>query len=759
MMIDRINRIKNFRIFKDFVWTQDLPDFKEKNLIYGWNGTGKTSLSDLLRSIEKKEPISEGNIVFQIDGRSINILDINKSEGVPQIRVFNKDFIDTNVFTKNGSIAPIFFLGEKNIEKQKEVEELNEQLKQKEAICLEKNAIYKSTEKEFGDYQTKTAKTIKDLLSSSGGKNPYNNYDKRSFEKKCDEILNLSESEKKAKILNDQSLNDQKKKIASEPLKKIENLNIALPDIEHLSETVKTLLERTVTASIIGDLQNKPELSEWVRAGLKIHKDRSQKRCLFCGQDLPRGTIERLEAHFNDSFNAFIIQIDDELKKMNTSIIQLNELEIPNCNELYPHLKSRYEVKSNNFKEKIKEIKGYIQSLIDILNDKKKKPFQVVEWGFNPIKVQINLVSDLNELISIHNKETDDFLALLDNARVAIEESQIAERLSEYEGKKKNAENAKSKFEEMKEVIRLKKEKIDTMTKDIVEHRRPAEELSSDLCAYLGCNDISIEIQDNGYQIIRDDLPAKNLSEGEKTAIAFLYFLKSLKDKSFSMNDGIIVIDDPVSSLDSNALYHAFGFLKEKTKDAKQLFVLTHNHTFFKQVKNWFIHLPKQRGKNEEKKPARFYMLVCRLENGKRVSTISKLDSLLHKYESEYHYLFSLVYNAAYSESENNLQQNYCLPNIARRLLETFLAFRIPSKTGHLWQQMESIDFDVVKKVKILRFLHTYSHTSQIDDTGYDPSILIETNHVLKDLLCLIQHEDEHHYTQMIELIENTSIT
>ena len=98
----------------------------------------------------------------------------------------------------------------------------------------------------------------------------------------------------------------------------------------------------------------------------------------------------------------------------------------------------------------------------------------------------------------------------------------------------------------------------------------------------------------NGYQIIRNKDKAENLSEGEKTAIAFLYFLKSLEDKSFDLKKGIVVIDDPVSSLDTNALFQAFGYVKDRTKDAGQLIILTHSHSFFRLVKNWFNHLPNR---------------------------------------------------------------------------------------------------------------------------------------------------------------------
>jgi predicted ATPase len=72
MGIDRINKIKNHRIFGGFAWPQDLLDFKDKNLFYGWNGTGKSTLSNLFRSIEKQAPMSEGQVEFVIDGNKVD---------------------------------------------------------------------------------------------------------------------------------------------------------------------------------------------------------------------------------------------------------------------------------------------------------------------------------------------------------------------------------------------------------------------------------------------------------------------------------------------------------------------------------------------------------------------------------------------------------------------------------------------------------------------------------------------------------------
>jgi wobble nucleotide-excising tRNase len=244
------------------------------------------------------------------------------------------------------------------------------------------------------------------------------------------------------------------------------------------------------------------------------------------------------------------------------------------------------------------------------------------------------------------------------------------------------------------------------------------------------------------------------LSEGEKTAIAFLYSLKSLHDKGFKLEEGVVVIDDPVSSLDTNALFHAFSFMKDRTQDAMQLFILTHNHSFFHQVKNWFNHLKGQNKNKYELRPACFYMLHSFIDNKKKVSSIIKLDQLLHKYESEYHYIFSLIYKAAKIDSQNTLEQYYHLPNISRRLLESFLAFRQPKEAGDLRKQLDLVDFDSSKKTRVLRFIHTHSHSDSIDEPEHDLSILSEKKTVLNNILEIMKHEDGKHFSNMVELVD-----
>lgn len=53
-MILKINKLKRFGIYQDYTWGP-IDDFKKKNLIYGWNYSGKTTLSKLFQVLEVKD--------------------------------------------------------------------------------------------------------------------------------------------------------------------------------------------------------------------------------------------------------------------------------------------------------------------------------------------------------------------------------------------------------------------------------------------------------------------------------------------------------------------------------------------------------------------------------------------------------------------------------------------------------------------------------------------------------------------------------
>jgi wobble nucleotide-excising tRNase len=105
----------------------------------------------------------------------------------------------------------------------------------------------------------------------------------------------------------------------------------------------------------------------------------------------------------------------------------------------------------------------------------------------------------------------------------------------------------------------------------------------------------------------------------------------------------------------------------------------------------------------------------------------------------------------------SELERHYGLPNVARRLLEAFLAFRFPEMSGDLYRRLDRVPFDNAKKTRILRLLNTYSHVDAIPDPGHDLSLLSETQPVLRDVLELMETADKDHYVGLVKAVTRSS--
>ena len=747
--IDRIWRLRGYGIFRNFTWPSDLPEFGRYNLVYGWNGTGKTTLSRLLRDLEARRAPTIGEAVLRINGSDV------PGESFPQstlqVRVFNRDFIRENVFpVGSDDMPPILVLGAESVENQREVERLKEhrsttQAKQESARLTEQSA-----DEELDRFCIDCAKLIKDTLRTSG-KNPYNYYNKSRFQEDADEMAGpgdgithrLSDVERKRLF--------DRHKGAAKP--KVLELNYTLPDFNAITDRLLKLLTTTVVSGAIDALKGDPTLADWTRRGLRLHRDREAEQCLFCDHPLAAQRLDSLEAHFNVEYERLLDCIGQEINQLETVSEASETIQIPSAEALYDHLVPEFQSCERNLREALVSARGFLAAAVQTLEDKKRRAFEEVRLKLNPPLVDGGEVEELNAVIRRHNDECDAFESRVEEARRRLARHMIAAKLEEFVRLRDAAAQATADRQTMEQRVRDLDSEIVDLEREIVEHRQPAEELNQDLRTYLGHDELSLEIKETGYTITRGGVPASTVSEGETTAIAILYFLKSLRDKRFELRRGVVVLDDPVSSLDANALFLAFGFIRERAEDAGQLFVLTHNFSFFRQVRNWFHHLKGQRSKVESNRPARFFMLESAHEHNVRRSTIRRLDPLLAKYDSEYQYLFARIHEAATGSASQDLEENYILPNMARRMLEAFLAFRQPHISGTLWRRMKEVGFDEAKKLRILRFLNAHSHSSAVGEPEHDLTALAEGQSVLKDLLEMIQSLDSEHFSAMVQLV------
>ena len=148
-------------------------------------------------------------------------------------------------------------------------------------------------------------------------------------------------------------------------------------------------------------------------------------------------------------------------------------------------------------------------------------------------------------------------------------------------------------------------------------------------------------------------------------------------------------------------------------------------------------------------------MLEMNFEEGRRLTNLRLLDPLLRDYESDYHYLFSQIYRFVQGSGSGDLQQNYVLPNMARRLLERFFAFCRPLRSGPstLHNQLEAAEVPAEIRTRIVRFTDVHSHADSIDESGHDPTVLAEAPQVLRDVLDVMRREAPVHFGEMEKLV------
>ncbi len=234
-------------------------------------------------------------------------------------------------------------------------------------------------------------------------------------------------------------------------------------------------------------------------------------------------------------------------------------MSLPDKAALYDDLGVSYEIAELSFRQELTKLHEFAKTLIQSLEEKKEQPFKSLRLDVSVPEMNGDFVNNFNQVVQQHNERCTDFKSRTSEARNRLADDMIAESSNDYSDLLKVARNTRDAIAPIETVIQNLTQEIESLEREIVEHRQPAEELNNDLRNYLGHDELHLEVKDTGYEFMRNGVSADSLSEGERTALALLYFLKTLDDREFSLNEGVVVLDDPVSSLDENSIYLAFG--------------------------------------------------------------------------------------------------------------------------------------------------------------------------------------------------------
>ncbi len=732
-MIERIDKIKNFGLFKDFKWNSNVPNFNQYNLIYGWNYSGKTTLSRIFRCIELRDLHKDfQNAEFELaDDQHNKIRHYQLGESSFQFRVFNTDFVEENLHWGSQEAEPIFILGREDIELQKKIELIKQEITNLSDENKNKEKERSNLDTDLENKLTNKARELDRIKSP---------YDKRKLRYSLEKI----ESDPEKHCLSGVTVQGLLETLKASLKDKLSEISIEVLG-ENKLEEIEEILDRTVISQIIERLKNNPELNDWVRKGVDLHK--GKERCEFCGGRLPENVLEEYEKHFSEEY-------ENLMSELNMLIEDLGKYEIsisfPDEKRLYPQLETQYRDVESNCEHCVNEYNENIGELIKLLEDKIKNPFKKLAERlihFDRYYINNNL-EELNEVLRKHNSISDDFKNEQGKAFEKLElnyacefnkEDKYFDTLDKLKELGKEIEENNKDIKEKGEEIR----KIEAQTSDIA---RAADKINQYLRSMFGKEHIKIEVASKiKFKILRDGYDAKNLSSGEKTAIAFSYFLTRLEDKDTDISKAIVFIDDPISSLDSNHLYNTFAVIQTKLSGCHQLFISTHNLEFFSLIKEWF---KKVKGHKDK---CRFYLNERITKNRDEGSDIGELPTTLLKYRSEYHFLFSKI-NSFADNPRTDYESLYQLPNIIRRFLEAFIGFKYSAGLDEL-QKIIDNESD---RIKVNSFVQEFSHQRDLNRSlkFYDTN---ECTTIVDIVLKAVKSKDSEHYTTLERVYHNAS--
>ncbi|MCL6273382.1 AAA family ATPase [Muricauda sp. 2012CJ35-5] len=749
-MFTRINRLKDLGVFKDYQRRGDIPDFKQLNLFYGWNYSGKTTLSRVFQFFERNiiDPYYDETSFELLDDDAQRYNRDNLNIRGIDIRVFNSDFVKKNLKWDGESFSPILLLGEDSIDAQKRITTLLEKVEQCEELIVKCDDISEKTDDKIKQSLTGKAAQIRSTLQlvEAFNRSHLNN----SY------IRVIRDNHSEHKIVPEDLNNKIRSATASEDdkLDSIDDqvLDLQLSDI--ISQSSEVLKEKPEFSSTIKYFIDNPNVASWVESGITIHEDK--ENCEFCGSPLSDERRNELISHFSEDLKNHKKALSDLSEELIG--IKLSNLTIVK-RDFYKEFQGEFSTCLSSLKKEIRFYNKQIDALNEVLKEKASKPFEPIEdISFiedNTTKIETE-IDNLNVIISKNNSKTNQFDEI---KSAAIEELKghyaaecideidlfkLEEKISIYENRSENLKSHKGRLNE----------EIAITQASISKAQKGREQMNSYIEKFLGRDEIKIDVVDEEdeekFILLRNEDLAINLSEGEKTAIAFSFYLTKLSELE-DFEKAILYIDDPISSLDNNHIFQINALIKEFcfeniSTDANneqfvpkfhQLFFSTHNFEFF----NLLRELPFK-GSNK-----RSMYFIKRISDSE--STIEELPKSYENYISEYQYLFSRLHQFHESDNKQDYETLMGIPNAVRRFVELYTYSRIPGhRINSTVDKRASKLWGTDKSKRILKVFHYFSHSNNIERIMRNSDLLCDVENAVSDLMTLLE-EDRLHFEEL----------
>lgn len=643
---------------------------KKVNLLYGLNGTGKSTFSEFL---------------YDQTGARFSQCSIEGLEENDTVLVYNQKFVQDTFYEPEG-IHGIFTLSKGNADAQKVIDTTSAEVKklteQKRKIEEKKT---KNEQKHLGEIEEYKKQVWKIKTEYTGGDRVLE-FCLDGLKGNKDTLFKHIISLEKPEGELDYSVDDLKKEAQqlqgeAQSRQLLSKVLINVEDIEQSELLSKVIVgnKNSSVASLIETLGN----SDWVNTGIKyVHIDGEKGVCPFCQQKtITQNFLEQINAYFDESYNRDKSQIEQMISRY--------DAEIKKATDFFNA------IKDDSFLEKNKaEIESLSANLISVLEhnlntlrEKAKTPgIQVSLQPINEIIESINsIIKKANNEITLYNqriadikgsksKIRDSFWCLMRKEYNSVIELYAANEKA-YEQSVKNAQKE----------LQTKTSEINTNTALIEENRKKTvnideavENIKNGLID-IGITDFTIEKyseEEALYRLKREDLDEdvfKTLSEGEKMVISFLYFIELCKGESTAekaSNKKIVVIDDPISSLSHIYVFNIGRLIHNeflRTKKYDQLFILTHSLYFFYELTNT---------NHKERKETQKLFRICKNTESSYFEDM-KYEDIQNDYQAYWHII------------KDEKQSPALIANCMRNVMEYFFNFVEKQDFAQVFQRPE----------------------------------------------------------------------
>lgn len=713
-MLRRLELTDSYRSLSKGFWSSALP-LGQRSVIYGHNGSGKSSFASLLLELATDGCSTE--VVWEDESGASHVVRLGEGGPSPAMAVFTKEWVRRNLtdFLDGETASPIVTLGEEAIEAQEQEAELTKRIDALSNEAVEAN----KKRQENATKAKKLANVAQDAIADQLKSFDYTRFTKNKFSMP---VVESKLREYSGDFPDENTSVDALKRLSEGVPKRVPELSDAPGGLSSMVDGLAELLAETPTSVALVSLAADQERQRWAEEGVRLHENLED--CLFCGNALTLERRQQLAMHFDRSWFDIRSRAQSLLAQVRSKRASLKNWsdDIPVPGVLARELRGGYAVHAQDAKDNVAARLNVLDQVLTVLSEKVEDP------GGSPAAPELSLLADdlsvvvMRQAIAEHNQRVDDYSAVVEGFYETVLDHIIGSRSEGFRRYEAAAKAAQSEGEAASDGAEVARRALAGIRQKQFSNSKMADTLTKDLARVYGKDHLSVTVTDDGrsYACRRGTEPATHLSDGERTTLSLLYFLRKLEDETIGgeKSDRIVVIDDPSSSLDREALFATHQWLVDTLDRFGQYIVLTHDfdllRLFLKSLKNQWGQSRKKIGggdKEEELFPKVAFLEMYAASRGKvRATQISALPSMLVKNTTEYAYLFSKVMDGVVEGAEHD--RLFLLPNAARRVLEVFSSYKAPHLGTFLQRLADLMGGDPVGNPyrDVYDFCNRYSH-------------------------------------------------